>query len=93
MSDGAPNGQARFDDLRASVVGHIERVTSLEVDHARLSSRLEAVERSLERLIQTIERMREEDSPRGQRERALAGAQVATVIIMVISMVVPYLRH
>jgi septal ring factor EnvC (AmiA/AmiB activator) len=93
MSEVASNGHARFEDLRSDVAEHYTRLTHLEVHGAQVETRLIAVERSLDRLTDAIEKMREEESPRSQRERGTLLVQWLTIAAMVASMILPSLHR
>ena len=92
-AESAGNGHARFEDLRGEVLEHYGQISRLEVRAATVDTRLQAVERAVERLAQLVERMRDEDLPHRQRERSMVTIQIITAGAALLSLVLPLLRH
>lgn len=93
MSEAAGNGHARIDDLRSDVSEHYQQISQLQIRGAQVDERLRQVERTLERLVLSIDRLHEDQGPKSQRERATLSIQVITIVAMILSMLLPYLRH
>jgi len=86
------NGSARFEDLKSSVQDYFGRTSSLEQNTVRLSERLGHIEGKLDALTAAVERLKEEDSPKEIRQKAIAWAQITMTLLLVVAQVAPHLR-
>lgn len=91
MADSS-NGHARFEDLRTNVGVYIEKVHSLDVEVARISECLVHIEDKLDILQESVTELKTHSDPRAQRERVNVWVQVFTVILLLVSILLPTLK-
>lgn len=86
------NGHARFEDLRMSVGLYTEKVHSVEVEVARISECLHHIEEKIDTLQASLSKMKENEDPKSVREKVNTWVQLVTVVLVLISMVMPHLK-
>lgn len=86
------NGHARFEDLKLSVGTYTEKVHSMEVEVARISECLHHIEGKIDTLQMSISKMKENEDPKSIREKVNTWVQVLTVLLVLLSMVLPHIK-
>jgi hypothetical protein len=86
------NGHARFEDLKSSVTNYTDKVHTLELEVVRIVECLHHIEDKIDNLQASVSKIKENEDPKSLREKTAVWIQVITVVLVIISMLIPHMR-
>jgi hypothetical protein len=82
------NGHSRLEDFRA----YTDKVHTMEVEMARISESVRHLGEKIDNLSIEVRKISEEESPKTLRDKTNMYVQVLTVLLVLVSMILPHLK-